>query len=273
VGIGGACRCSSVGSVNFGRTLNINVFFIHFSLGYLNKYNKNRESCLKKSKKVINTALVAAVWVLSGTASAALQNLEFVGTVTSKDSQLTNIDIGDQFSVTLTIDDSVTDTNSSIGAGTFPGLVTAFVAAANAGNSGSWSPSGTPDLPASNFVTNAFGNNVTFEVLATSNPEGGIGWAFLAYDIWFGWPPGVTDSGTGDTFAEQLGAPVSIPPASPTLAIQFTDVDSSASPSAVLTLIAPGPVPTTPVPVGPLWLLGIMAGLLSLVGIRKLRKA
>ena len=29
----------------------------------------------------------------------------------------------------------------------------------------------------------------------------------------------------------------------------------------------------TPVPTGPLWLLGIMAGLLSLVGIRKLRKA
>jgi hypothetical protein len=28
-----------------------------------------------------------------------------------------------------------------------------------------------------------------------------------------------------------------------------------------------------PVPTSPLWLLGIMAGLLSLVGIRKLRKA
>jgi hypothetical protein len=37
----------------------------------------------------------------------------------------------------------------------------------------------------------------------------------------------------------------------------------------------PAPVPTaaTPVPTSPLWLLGIMAGLLSLVGIRKLRKA
>ena len=31
--------------------------------------------------------------------------------------------------------------------------------------------------------------------------------------------------------------------------------------------------PATPVPTSPLWLLGIMAGLLSLVGIRKLRKA
>jgi hypothetical protein len=41
----------------------------------------------------------------------------------------------------------------------------------------------------------------------------------------------------------------------------------------VLTLIAPEPVSTTPVPTSPLWLLGIMAGLLSLVGMRKLRKA
>ena len=41
---------------------------------------------------------------------------------------------------------------------------------------------------------------------------------------------------------------------------------------------APAPVPpvptvATPVPTSPIWLLGIMAGLLSLVGIRKLRKA
>ena len=36
--------------------------------------------------------------------------------------------------------------------------------------------------------------------------------------------------------------------------------------------VAPPPPVIAPVPVGPLWLLGIMAGLLSLVGIRKLRK-
>ena len=41
---------------------------------------------------------------------------------------------------------------------------------------------------------------------------------------------------------------------------------------------APAPVPpvptvATPVPTSPLWLLGIMAGLLSLVAVRKLRKA
>ena len=35
----------------------------------------------------------------------------------------------------------------------------------------------------------------------------------------------------------------------------------------------PAPAQATPVPVGPLWLLGMMAGLLSLVAVRRLRKA
>jgi hypothetical protein len=53
-----------------------------------------------------------------------------------------------------------------------------------------------------------------------------------------------------------------------------TSAASAASTS--VTPVAPAPsVPTvaTPVPTSPLWLLGIMAGLLSLVAVRKLRKA
>jgi len=41
----------------------------------------------------------------------------------------------------------------------------------------------------------------------------------------------------------------------------------------VLALIAPEPVSSTHVPTSPLWLLGIMAGLLSLVAVRRLRRA
>jgi hypothetical protein len=37
--------------------------------------------------------------------------------------------------------------------------------------------------------------------------------------------------------------------------------------------VCAAPAAATPIPTSPLWLLGIMAGLLSLVGIRKLRKA
>ena len=56
------------------------------------------------------------------------------------------------------------------------------------------------------------------------------------------------------------------------------DVGSSAGASGAVTVApappTPAPAPAaTPVPIGPLWLLGIMAGLLSLVGIRRIRKS
>ena len=50
-----------------------------------------------------------------------------------------------------------------------------------------------------------------------------------------------------------------------------TSAASAASSS--VTPVAPSPATATPVPTSPLWLLGIMAGLLSLVAVRKLRKA
>jgi hypothetical protein len=49
-----------------------------------------------------------------------------------------------------------------------------------------------------------------------------------------------------------------------------TDITTT---SIVCAAPAPAPAAATPVPTSPLWLLGIMAGLLSLVGIGKLRKA
>ena len=50
---------------------------------------------------------------------------------------------------------------------------------------------------------------------------------------------------------------------------------ASAESSSVTPLepVPPEPTVATPVPISPLWLLGIMAGLLSLLGMRKLRKA
>ena len=50
-----------------------------------------------------------------------------------------------------------------------------------------------------------------------------------------------------------------------------TSAASAASSS--VTPVAPAPAAATPVPTSPIWLLGIMAGLLSLVAIRKLHKA
>ena len=46
----------------------------------------------------------------------------------------------------------------------------------------------------------------------------------------------------------------------------------AATPDPLVCQVPPVPPVATPVPTNPLWLLGIMAGLLSVVGIRKLRK-
>jgi len=107
----------------------------------------------------------------------------------------------------------VVDTNTSGGAGTFPGLVTSFGMTALPGNVGTWVPSGTVNLPGSNFVSNAFGNNMTFQIVGSGFPDGGTGLTFVDFEHNFGWPPGLTDSGSGDTFAQQLGAPFGVPPA------------------------------------------------------------
>jgi hypothetical protein len=50
--------------------------------------------------------------------------------------------------------------------------------------------------------------------------------------------------------------------------------DTGPTGSVTATAVAPPAPPSTaaPVPVGPLWLLGMTAGLLSLVAVRKLRK-
>ena len=47
----------------------------------------------------------------------------------------------------------------------------------------------------------------------------------------------------------------------------------AATPDPLLRQVPPVPPVATPATTNPLWLLGIMAGLLSVVGIRKLRKA
>ena len=53
----------------------------------------------------------------------------------------------------------------------------------------------------------------------------------------------------------------------------YTANYSSNNVSKILAPVAPVPAAATPVPVGPLWLLGMMATLLSLVAVNKLRKA
>jgi len=146
--------------------------------------------------------------------------------VTSVDAGVDSITVGDVFFLEFTVEDSVVDTNASVGAGKFPGLVTSFSMSASPSNNGSWTPSGAFDLAGSNFVNNAFGDSITFQLRGTGFPDGGSSLTFHDIDLGFNWPTDVTDSGLGDTFSQQLSpASFGVPPAILMLSvgIRFTD--------------------------------------------------
>ena len=125
--------------------------------------------------------------------------------VFSVDAGITEIAPGDFFEIAYTIDQSIPDQNSSIGAGTFPSLATAFSLAARPLNAGTWNPMGTFDLAGGNYVTNAFGDNFTFQVHGTGFASGGPGLTFFDLDLNWKWPVDITDSGLGDKFGQQFG--------------------------------------------------------------------
>jgi hypothetical protein len=142
----------------------------------------------------------------AGAANAALVQGSFSVEVVALDPGITTVVLGDRFDIDFTVDDAATDDEISSGGGHFPGLLTSFVLTADPGNTGSWAPSGTFDLgAASNFVTNAIGDGYTFQVRGTGFPDGGPGLPFFDIDLNFTWPGDITDSGIGDSFADQFG--------------------------------------------------------------------
>lgn len=220
------------------------------------------------------TCVVCAFFTLQ--ANAASIPLNFTVEATSVDAGITAIVVGDQFQASLVVDDSVIDTNTAAGVGTFPSLLTSYTFAALPGNAGTWSPTaGTADIPASNFVTNAFGDNITFQVIGTGFPMGGAGLQFQDFDHGFQWPTDLTDSGVGDTFAEQLGVPFGVPPATMNFEIRFTDGADFPVVSFEVT-IDNGPIPPNAGPAVPTlsrFSLIFLALFLVLIGWRRASKA
>lgn len=151
-------------------------------------------------------AFGAGAGVAALPAGAELHPHSFSVRVISLDPGVTAIAVGDAFDIGFTVDDSAIDNASSVGAGHFEGLLTSFSMTAHPGNLGSWEPSGVFDLGVeSNFVTNAFGDNFTFELRGTGMPGGGSpGLLFLDIDLSWTWPADISDSGLGDTFGEQF---------------------------------------------------------------------
>jgi hypothetical protein len=106
---------------------------------------------------------------------AVLVHHSFSATVVAVDAGITEIAPTDFFEIAFTIDQSVTDQNSLVGAGTFPALAVSFSLAARPLNAGTWHPMGTFNLAGSNYVTNAFGDNFTFQMRGSGFPNDGPG--------------------------------------------------------------------------------------------------
>jgi hypothetical protein len=185
---------------------------------------ERRVSSMGGSVFARTTAALALLFLGTTAALAATVPVSLEFEVTSVDPAVTEVAVGDRFTLDFVIEDSTTDTASGVGSGQFPGLLTSFDVTADPSNTGAWTPSGTYSSAASNFVTNAFGDNLTLQVRGTGYPDGGAGLTFRDFDLSFSWPPGINDSGSGDTFAEQLGGTFDIPPAVLRAAsIRFTD--------------------------------------------------
>ena len=189
--------------------------------------------------------------------------------VTYVDPEITAIEVGDVYTLRITVDDSVADTNASTVNGVFPGLVTSWALLADAGNAGTWNPIGMVDLPGGNYVTNANGDNITLEILGSGFPDGAAGWPFSFFDHYVDWVPNdISDSGAGETFAEQLGIPFGVPPGELGLNITFASDDRGETfRVAELRIADPSvlDVPTSST-AGAL----LLVGLLALVAVRRL---
>ena len=75
----------------------------------------------------------------------------FSVTVVAVDAGITEIIPSDFFEIAYTIDQSVTDHNSSVGAGSFSAPAVSFSLTARPLNAGTWHPMGTFDLAGSNL--------------------------------------------------------------------------------------------------------------------------
>jgi len=118
---------------------------------------------------------------------------------------LSEFNIGDEYNFAFTYDDQATDTEPSTGAGRFNTAITAFTLSAAPGNTpGSWDPSGgTFTLPGP-IQTRAAGPGFRLQPPGTGFPPFG-GQPFLSLDILFVGGFTVTDTGSGQTLAAQIG--------------------------------------------------------------------
>lgn len=159
------------------------------------------------SMALLVVSLNAASQPSSATAGGVLLRSDSIWvTVVAVDPGITEIAPYDFYRIDYTIDQSIPDENSATVAGRFSGLAAAFSLSARPLNAALWNPAGNAfNLQGSNYVTNALGDNFTFQMRGIDFPDGGEGLPFYDLDLNFAWPDGITDSGLDDQFGIQVG--------------------------------------------------------------------
>lgn len=220
---------------------------------------------------LLRTTVVSVGVALLLASSSVLRAAEIVTSVTvevtSTHPALTNIDVGDRFDVTFTVDDSTVDSNASGDSGLYPELVKQFSMTAHTQNSGSWLPSGTTNPELGDYSSSDALDRLTLQIGGSGYPDGGgISWeGFVAY---IHWPSGeLVDTGAGETLSEQLGAPFGIPPGELDLRILFVDIRRVAAFEARLEVVETSIVE---MPTASTWALIALAALLASFGLRRL---
>ena len=157
------------------------------------------------SRLAIPGAILLALAFAAASASATLITTKRMLKVTEVDPEITAIHVGDRFIINFVLNDAATDIQPSTATGIFPGLVTSFSMNRHPSSTGTWVPSGTFDLGAeATYATSADLDAMVFTIPGTGFPNGGADLLFENLDLVWDWPPGISDSGSGQTFAQQL---------------------------------------------------------------------
>lgn len=123
-----------------------------------------------------------------------------------------DIALNDVFSYTMTVDDSVTDSDSRTTDAFFTDAITGFTMARVSG-SGAWNPTGVFSLPASFTISN-YGTPYAYpdypDFTGTGFPTLG-GSPFEAFNLGFSSGTAPNDTGSGQTLAEVYGGLLTAP--------------------------------------------------------------
>jgi len=183
--------------------------------------------------------------------------LSYQGTFEINTSPISEIVSGDTFAFTFTYDDAITDNSVITNHGSFSGALTAFSLTAEAGNAGTWDPSGGIFTLPGSVTTSAA--RVIFLALGTGFPHLNMTGTFSNAQLSFNGIP-ITDTGGGQTLADQLGGPLSGDLSTFTSTEGAIAIFFGPRATGSLTSFSAVPVPTT--------LILFVTGLIGLAGYR-----